>query len=90
LTRAIADEIRAHGDQHMHVDVGIAIGLKQDLHELRGRVASAFLEFALWNDGRLDMEAEAKRLRAEEGMTNADELVVVGWMSPEQEPICSA
>src|ERR1700749_4553112 len=35
---AIADEIRAHGDEHVHVLNAAAVGVEQDLHELSGLV----------------------------------------------------
>jgi hypothetical protein len=38
---AVADEIRAHGDEHAHVFDSSAIGVEQDLHELGGFIARA-------------------------------------------------
>jgi hypothetical protein len=39
----------------------------------RGRV------FGVWADDVHDIEAERERLRAERGMTDADELILVSW-----------
>ncbi len=39
--RAIADEVRTHGDQHAHVFDSTAVGVQQDLHELGRFVARA-------------------------------------------------
>ena len=36
---AIADEIRAHGDEHAHVLEASSVGVEQDLHELGRFVA---------------------------------------------------
>ena len=33
-----------------------------------------------------DLEAEKDRLRREHGMTDADEVVVVSWLPPQDEP----
>src|SRR5580704_14724292 len=44
---AIANEIRAHGDEHAHVLDAAAIGVEKDLHELRRFVPpSRFLDAA--------------------------------------------
>ena len=56
---AVADEIRAHGDEHAHVLDAAAVGVEQDLHEL-GRFVppSRFLDAAAAVAEASEAEAE--------------------------------
>lgn len=49
-------------------------------------VSRAGRQFILWDNSALDplfdLEAEKERLRREQGITDQDSLVIIGWRSP--------
>jgi hypothetical protein len=64
---AVADEIRAHGDQHAHVLKTPAVGVEQDLHELSRLVARFGLLY------RRPAQAEAGKAEAEQFLELIDD-----------------
>ena len=64
---AVADEVRAHGDEHAHVLEAAAVGVEQDLHEL-GR----FVPLARFLDAAAAV-AEAGEAEAEQFLELIDD-----------------
>jgi hypothetical protein len=59
---------------------------RRRLRRLEAAIKPQGKRFFLWDrsdlDPEFDLEAEKQRLRDEEGMSDGDELIIVGWLRP--------